>query len=197
MYPKMWKRMSLLSQSRVREEEDFKTTYDTLYCVMLWTLIRRNHLTHMYGGAETLQEYNQHEQESKYGSMRQGEREHIVTFKNRFDEQVTAKAAVGIAAVTESKQALDFLGKLDTRRYKVMLDDMKHNALRRKPGAFPTTLALALHIASGWNDRVPASTPTPRVPREFTSRRPRTRRRKRGKPEVAANIPSRCRVLQM
>ena len=93
--------------------------------------------------------------------MRQGEREHIVTFKNRFDEQVTANAAVGIAAVTESKRALDFLGKLDTRRYKVMLDDMKHDALRRKPGAFPTTLALAFHIASEWNDRVPASTPTP------------------------------------
>ena len=161
MYPMMWKRMSLLSQSRVREEEDFKTAYDTLDCVMLWTLIRRTHLTHMYGGDETLQEYNQHEQESKYGSMRQGEREHIVTFKNRFDEQVTANAAVGIAAVTESKRALDFLGKLDTRRYKVMLDDMKHDALRRKPGAFPTTLALAFHIASEWNDRVPASTPTP------------------------------------
>ena len=101
MYPMMWKRMSLLSQSRVREEEDFKTAYDTLDCIMLWTFIRRTHLTHMYGGDETLQEYNQHEQESKYGSMRQGEKEHIVTFKNRFDEQVTANAAVGIAAVTE------------------------------------------------------------------------------------------------
>ena len=42
-----------------------------------------------------------------------------------------------------------------------MLDDMKHDALRRKPGAFPTTIALAFHIASEWNDRVPASTPTP------------------------------------
>lgn len=69
---------------------------------MLWTLIRRTHLTHIYGDDETLQEYNQHEQESKYGSMRQGEREHIVTFKNRFDEQVTPNAAVGITAVSES-----------------------------------------------------------------------------------------------
>ena len=111
MYPMMWKRMSLQSQSRVREEQDFKTAYDTLDCVLLWTLIRRTHLTHMYGGDEALQEYNQHEQESKYGSMRQGGREHIVTFKNRSDEQVTANAAVGIAKMTESKRALDFLGK--------------------------------------------------------------------------------------
>ena len=42
-----------------------------------------------------------------------------------------------------------------------MLDDMKHDTLLRKPGAYPTTLALAFHIASEWNDRVPASTPTP------------------------------------
>ena len=161
MYPMMWKRMSLLSQSRVREEEDFKTAYDTLDCVLLWTLIRRIHLMHMYGVDKALQEYNQHEQESKCGSMRQGEREHIVTFKNRLDKQVTANAAVGIAAVTESKRALDFLWKLDTQRYKVMLDDMKHDALRCKPGAFPTTLAQAFHISSEWNDRVPASTPTP------------------------------------
>ena len=122
MYPMMWKRMSLQSQSRVREEQDFKTAYGTLDCVLLWTLIRRTHLTHIYGGDESLQEYNQQEQESKYGSMRQGEREHIVTFKNRFDEQVTANAAVGIAEMTESKRALD------TRRYKVMLDNMKHDA---------------------------------------------------------------------
>ena len=104
---------------------------------------------------------NQHEQESKYSSMRQGEREHIVTLKKRFDEQVTANAAVGINEMIEFKRALDFLGKLDTQRYKVMLDDMKHDALRRKLGAFPTTLALTFHISSEWNDRALPSTPTP------------------------------------
>ena len=164
MYPMMWKRMSLLSQSRVKEEEEYRTAYLTLDCVLLWTLIRRTHLTHMYGGDEALQEFNQHEQESKYGSMRQGEREHIVTFKNRFDEQVTANCAVGIAAMSESKRALDFLGKLDTRRYKIMMDDMKHDALRRKPGAFPSTLALAFHIASQWNEGSTTTTPTPPPP---------------------------------
>ena len=109
VYPMMWKRMSLISQSRVREEEEFQTAYLTLDCVLLWTLIRKTHLTHMVGGHASL-EYNQHEQENKYGSMRQGEREHIVTFKNRFDEQVIANLAVGIAPVSDSKRVLDFLG---------------------------------------------------------------------------------------
>lgn len=58
MYPMMWKCLSLLSQCRVREEEGFKTAYNTLDYVLLWTIIRRTHLTRMYGGDETLQEYN-------------------------------------------------------------------------------------------------------------------------------------------
>ena len=164
VFPMMWKRMSLISQSRVREEEEYRTAYLTLDCVLLWTLIERTHLTHMYGADEALVEYNQHQQEMKYASMRQGEREHLVTFKNRFDEQVTANLAVGIAAVSESKRALDFLGKLDPRRFGVMMGDMKHDALRRKPDAFPNTLASAFHVSNQWNegrDPIPAAAPAP------------------------------------
>ena len=40
MYPMMWKRMSVASQSRVREEDDYEQAYMTLDCVLLWTLIR-------------------------------------------------------------------------------------------------------------------------------------------------------------
>lgn len=109
-------------------------------------------------------EINQHQQESKYGSMRQGEREFIVTFKNRFDEQVEANHAVGVPEVSESKRALDFLGKLDPKRYKKMHDSMKNDALRRKPEAFPKTLAEAFHIASGWHDDDTPLTPTPGAP---------------------------------
>ena len=45
-----------------------------------------------------------------------------------------------------------------------MMDDMKHDALRRKPGAFPSTLALAFHIASQWNEGSTTTTPTPPPP---------------------------------
>ena len=86
VYPMMWKRMSMDSQSRVKEEEEYRTAYLTLDCVLLWTLIRRTHLTHMFGDLDPMKEINQHEQESKYGMMRQGEREFITTFKARFDE---------------------------------------------------------------------------------------------------------------
>ena len=163
LYPMMWRRMSLASQTRVREEEDFQEAYMTLDCIMLWTMIRRTHLTHMFGDDDALMEINQHRQESKYGSMRQGERELLVTFKSRFDEQVEANRAVGIAEVIQSKRALDFLGKLDPKRYRKMHDSMKNDALRRKPGAFPPTLANAFHIANGWHED-DTLTPTPGAP---------------------------------
>ena len=165
MYPMMWKRMSLESQSRVREEDDYEEAYMTLDCVLLWTLIRKTHLTHMFCDGDPMQELNQHLQESKYTSMRQGERELITSFKLRFDEQVSANNAVGMAPVTASKRALDFQGKLDPRRYKRMLDNMKNDALRRNPEAFPKTLPAAYRIASRWSGGEAAPyTPTPGAP---------------------------------
>ena len=56
-----------------------------------------------------------------------------------------------MAAVTDSKHALDFLGKLDPRRYKAMNDMMKNDALRSKPDAYPKTLPAAFRIASRWS----------------------------------------------
>ena len=59
IFPMMWKRMSTDSQSRVREEEGYRTAYLTLDCVLLWTLIRRTHLTHMFGDTDPMKEINQ------------------------------------------------------------------------------------------------------------------------------------------
>ena len=86
----MWKRMSLASQSRVREEEDFEETCLALDCVKLWELIRRTHLTHIYVVEDPMNEMNILEQETRFAALKQGEREYIPTFKRRFDNQVKA-----------------------------------------------------------------------------------------------------------
>ena len=161
VYPMMWKRMSATSQSRATEEEEYRTAYLTLDPILLWTLVRKTHLTHMYGDEDPMKEINQHEQESKYGMMRQGEREFITTFKARFDEQVLANDAVGVAKISDSLRALDFLGKLDPKRFRKMTQDMKNDALRHKADAFPTTLARAYRIASRWHGDNGGPTPTP------------------------------------
>ena len=140
--------MSPSSQNRVKEEEEHRTAYKALDCVLLWTLIRKTHLTHMYDDSDPMKEVNRHEQENKYGAMRQGKRELINTFTTRFDEQVLANDAVRADKVTDSRHALDFLGKLDPKRYRKMTQDMRNDVVRHKADAYPNTLARAYSIAS-------------------------------------------------
>ena len=61
IFPMMWKRMSTDSQSRVKKDEGYRTAYLTLDYVLLWSLIRRTHLTHMFGDTDPMKEINQHE----------------------------------------------------------------------------------------------------------------------------------------
>ena len=90
------------------------------------------------------------EQESRYAVLRQGERESIHVFKVRFDNQIKANQGAGMIDVTESKRALEFIYRLDSRRYKPMLVSMRNDALRELPDAYPQTLAAAFRIAAGW-----------------------------------------------
>ena len=152
IYPMMWKRMSLGSQSRVREEEEYRQAYDTLDCVLLWALIRRTHLTHIFGDADPMREVNIQDQETKYAALRQGEREYITVFKTRFDEQISANDGVGIPGVSDAKRGLEFLHKLDPIRYRKMMAQMRNDALRCVPDAYPRTLASAFRIASQWTN---------------------------------------------
>jgi Zinc knuckle len=157
VWPLMWKRMSLASQSRVREEEDYEEAYLALDCVKLWELIRRTHLTHIFGVEDPMREMNILEQETRFAALRQGEREYISTFKQRFDNQVKANEGAGVPEITDSKLALEFITKLDPKRYKRMLVQMRNEALRKDPDAYPKTLASAYRIASGWGNEDLAS----------------------------------------
>jgi Zinc knuckle len=151
VWPMMWTRMSQASQSRVKEEEE----YLALDCVKLWSFIRRTHLTHIFGDGDPMREVNILEQETRFAALRQGDREYISTFKQRFDNQIKANEGAGVPEITESKLALEFIMKLDPKRYKRMLAQMRNDALRKDPDAYPKTLASAYRIASGWANEDP------------------------------------------
>ena len=53
--------------------------------VKLWEYIRRSHLTHIYGGDDSMRAVNIHEQTIRYNYLCQGDREVIGDFKTRFD----------------------------------------------------------------------------------------------------------------
>jgi hypothetical protein len=87
--------MSLASQSRVREEEDFEEAYLALDCVKLWESIRRTHLTHIYGVEDPMKEMNILKQETRFAALKQGEREYISTFKQRSTTRCTGTDNLG------------------------------------------------------------------------------------------------------
>jgi hypothetical protein len=148
IWPLMWSKMSPASQSKVKEDPDYENAYLNLDCVRLWGFIRRTHLTHIFGDGDPLREINIQEQESRYSNLRQDDREFISAFKLRFDNQQKASEGAGVAATTDAKKAMEFLGKLDLRRYSAMTSRMRNDALRGVANAYPTTLAEAYRIAS-------------------------------------------------
>ena len=159
VWPRMWDRMSLGSQSKVREQDGFQEAFLRLDCVTLWRFIRETHLTHVFGPGDPMAEVNAQEQETRYATLKQGDREFVSTFKRRFDHQVQANMGAGVPEITDSKRALDFVMKLDPRRYGGMISQMKNDALREIPDAYPQSLGAAFRIASGWTgDRISGGT---------------------------------------
>ena len=150
IWPMMWVKMSPSSQSRVKEEEGYALARAKLDCVRLWGFIRETHLTHVFGVGDPNREVNALEQETRFAALKQGEREFISTFKTRFDNQVKANTGAGVPPPTERRLALEFIMKLDTKRYRRMLSQMRNDSLRSDPDAYPSTLAAAYRIASGW-----------------------------------------------
>ena len=152
LWPLMWSRMSTGSKSKVREEPGFEAARMRLDSVKLWEYIRRSHLTHIYGEDDSMRAVNIHEQTIRYNYLRQGDREVIGDFKTRFDNQVLANKGVGMAEVEESIRAIDFLSKLDPKRYACMLTVMRNSAIQNLPNSYPSTLAGAYRIALSWTN---------------------------------------------
>ena len=93
----MWGKMSPASQSKVQECEGYEAALLLRDCVLLWELIRRMHLTHIYGDGDPMVQVSIQEQETRYAELRQGEKEFLSSFKVRFDNQVKNNAWAGVA----------------------------------------------------------------------------------------------------
>ena len=138
------------SLAKLKEEPDWEETYLSLDTITLWGYIRRSHLTHIYANDDEMSTLNIHDQSLRYNSLRQGDRELISAFKTRFDNQVKSNQGVGIPEISEALRAMDFIGKLDPKRYNSMITCMRNSAARNLPGSYPKTLAGAYRTASTW-----------------------------------------------
>lgn len=57
---------------------------------------------HVFGEGDPMRDINVQEQELRYTSLRQGERELTSSFKLRFDNQLLANEGAGVAAVGDA-----------------------------------------------------------------------------------------------
>lgn len=146
----MWLRMTPASQNIVKAEPGYEAACNAKDCVVLWELIRRTHITHVYDATEQRMLLNRHMQESKFHALKQGDRESIDSFKARYDDQIEFNKAVGVPEMDQPRLALDFLYKLDLKRHGRMLVDLSNSALLRPLNAYPETLGSAYRMASGW-----------------------------------------------
>ena len=146
----MWTKMSPASQSKIQEMDNFEQACLDRDCVQLWGFVRRTHLTYIYGEGDRMTQINVQEAENRYNALRQMDKELVSSFKLRFDNEVKSCNGAGVPAVADAKRALDFLYKLDAKRFKKMLASMRNNALCMTENAYPATLSAAYRIASGW-----------------------------------------------
>jgi hypothetical protein len=117
--------------------------------IALWGFIRKSHLTHVYGSSDNMRAVDINDQLIRFSNMRQGDRENISDFKTRYDNQVKTNEGVGIVNEDDSLVAVDFLSKLDPKKFTSMLTVLRNNAAIIV-SSYPTTLAGAYRAASTW-----------------------------------------------
>ena len=132
MWPYVTNQMSSASLAKVREFPEYEEAKDTRDVIKLWGFIRMSHLTHVYGSSDKMRAVNINDQLVRFSNMRQGDREYISDFKTRYDNQVKANEGVGIVNDDETLVAIDFLGKLDPKRFTSLLTVLRNNAATPK-----------------------------------------------------------------
>jgi hypothetical protein len=149
LWPYVTNQMSSASLAKVREFPEFEEAKASRDVIALWGFIRKSHLTHVYGSSDNMRAVNINDQLIRFGNMRQGDREYISDFKTRYDNQVKTNEGVGIVNEDDSLVAVDFLSKLDPKRFTSMLTVLRNNAAINV-SSYPTTLAGAYRAASTW-----------------------------------------------
>jgi hypothetical protein len=141
--------MSSASLAKVSEFSGYEDAKASRDVIKLWRFIRRSHLTHVYGQSDNLSAVNNNDQLIRFENLRQGQHEPISDFKTQYDNQVKANQGVGVVNADESLVSIDFLSKLDPKRFTNLLTALRNNAATNI-SSYPKTLAGAYRAASTW-----------------------------------------------
>ena len=128
LWPYVTNQMSSASLAKVREFPGYEDAKDSRDVIKLWGFIRMSHLTHVYGSSDKMRAVNVNDQLVRFSNLRQGDREYISDFETRYNNQVKANECVGIVNDDKTPVTIDFLGKLDPKRFTSLLTVLRNNA---------------------------------------------------------------------
>ena len=111
--------------------------------IRLWARVLQTHLAVDTGVSIV----NQKEARTKYGSVKQGATESLVSYKQRFEDALKGLNAVGAIPTPDSDQAVDFITGLDSNRY-VDLKVQLQTELTGGYGTYPPNLGKAFERSS-------------------------------------------------
>ncbi len=146
LYGVIWDTLSMESQQRVKEMENFETEVaDVFNLARLLTRIRTTHHT----GATGIVAVDKKFARDQYGKIRQQRDESISDYHKRFLRSAQAIGDAGGTAPSDSDQAADFLASLDRSRY-ATLELQLRNAHMLDPTnqPYPASLTRAYTLAS-------------------------------------------------
>lgn len=145
-YSYLWESLSVESKEEVTQHADYIAADLANDPNVLWSIIRRTHLTEIHGAViGALEIVNL---KNKFNGMRQKPTVTLGEFKRDFDIQLSVLAGAGVAVIPQTELAVLFLTKLDPLRYGSMMTQLSNEATLGRP--FPETLIKAWTIASTW-----------------------------------------------
>jgi hypothetical protein len=148
LYAVMKSHISSASWSLIKQHIDFAGNEASRDPHILWKIIQLTHLTQRSGGNAAMRIIDRSTTANAFAALRQQQNEAISTFKDKFDEWLLVMDAAGIPAMPDEIQSVEFLEKLDPRRFGVMNAELKNGVRNGHP--YPDTLQAAWDIASNW-----------------------------------------------
>lgn len=142
--------MSYDSLMEVKQHEDYPQANGEKDPTLLVKIIKDTHFTSANLGGKSRMMLKM-QKIKEFNSMVQKTGERIANFKQRYDEVKKVLKELGASTPNVEDEGMDFLGKLDPRRYGHMLSSIHNDAGRGK--AYPGTLREAYNTASTWLNR--------------------------------------------
>jgi hypothetical protein len=148
LYAYLMEHLSSDSTVVVASHSDYEDAHRNSDPKLLWDIIVYTHLTHVNGAGPELAELVRDDQQERFASMKQTNRESIGDFLKRLKHSYTLLLVAGVPEYTEPQKAIHFLKRLDPHRHGMMYAEMINRAHRNEP--LPQTLFAAYTIASNY-----------------------------------------------